>query len=921
MKILFCAVLSIAITQMTWGQLTVKTQSYGSKLGYIDYAVLVVEPHGGYVEQSLYLTYSDHNQFNGNPNVEIVHRFQLPANSAVNDMWLWIGDSVMQAIMLSTWKAQAIYDSITSSLHDPALLAKHGNIYDLHIFPLESGRYRRVKINLITPTRWFGTEGVAELPIQMLLQNNAQTKPLHILFRTREHVWGKPYLKELSGIDFHDFKDTNGYSYSYAEIPDIGNLSSLTVGYTTGFNDGQFFASTDYKNEGSYFQLGFDPKAIFPVQVDSTSKRILFGLDLSGRHYKNNKTFIPNLQLAMLSATKEKDSVALIAVGAGDICPVTTGWVPRDSIVSITNRFANSDCGKRIFEVKLPHILYAENYAETCWKFPGLEDLATYRSYSSLFNAIKDWQGADVIAAYKQGSEHAAETKTNWNFIRARVDSFLNKGGRLLTYYDKYRVNRELLASNYIDSLTAVTIKEVFTPLLRDTTGNFGLFLPETFLHYEFNYLKYATDPDVKVEMRDTVGRPVIISKRIGNGLLVVSSIWSFRDDGAQVAQIGIPLLGLNSNVGKQSPVMLTALLDAIKNIHSQTPVDNAIVISNSDSLVLEVNAQTWAWSYINSFPQSPPKFTTINMLNGSGYIPPSITVDQVMYYGSGYLLYSIAKDSHGRHFESHLYPWNTIISLLYPYSIPKIDSLNLTATVDGGSGQLMEMREVDPEPSDPNKARFFIGRASLADSIEFHLSAKFAGIQDIKTLNTRKYLNHDTTTMDPIVRLMLGNEHINDMFSQKSKDTSAIVSLAMRYRLLCDFTAFIALEPNDTLHFMRNPYDETKLLDIEWPQFADINDSIMFAVAPNPFSARTTIGVRFLHPSRISIVVYNVLGQRVYNVAEDELVDGEKYYQWTGMDAHSTVLHGGTYFIQLLSRDIRSNEIRSTVRRLIFLR
>ena len=85
---------------------------WGTKPGYIDKATLVIEPYGGYVEQSLYLTYSDHNQFNQGSKLEIVHRFELPAGSVVNDLWLWIGDSVMQAILMDTWTARSIYDSI-----------------------------------------------------------------------------------------------------------------------------------------------------------------------------------------------------------------------------------------------------------------------------------------------------------------------------------------------------------------------------------------------------------------------------------------------------------------------------------------------------------------------------------------------------------------------------------------------------------------------------------------------------------------------------------------------------------------------------------------------------------------------------------------------------------------------------------------
>ena len=214
LRVLIPLIVSSAFNS-AFSQLTVRTDSYGSKPGYIDNATLVVEPHGAYVEQSLYLSYSDHNQFPSSQ-VEIVHRFELPANAVINDLWLWIGDSVMQARMLDTWKARAIYDSIVSKKRDPAFLSKNGNIYELHIYPLISGKFRKVKMNFITPTRWFGTDGTAELPLKLLKDNNASKKPVQILFREVERIWGQPALQELPLQTFTVLRDSGGYKYKSA---------------------------------------------------------------------------------------------------------------------------------------------------------------------------------------------------------------------------------------------------------------------------------------------------------------------------------------------------------------------------------------------------------------------------------------------------------------------------------------------------------------------------------------------------------------------------------------------------------------------------------------------------------------------------------------------------------------------------------
>ncbi|MBL0177483.1 MAG: T9SS type A sorting domain-containing protein [Ignavibacteria bacterium] len=898
-------------------QLTVKTTAYGTKPGYIDQATLVVEPHGAYVEQSLYLSYSDHNQFAGSSIVEIVHRFRLPANAVVNDLWLWIGDSVMQAIMLDTWRARAIYDSITSSLHDPAFLAKRGDIYELHIFPLVSGSVRKIKLNFITPTRWLGKLGVAELPLQMLSDNNAAKKPLDVLFRVVEPVWGKPSISELPNANFTGLKDTNGYRFQYTRVDDIGVLPGFTLGFTTDFSDGTFFSSSERKNDGAYFQFGFDPGSIFPIQRDSSSKRLLFALDLSGVHYKNFVTLIPRVKQAILSAAKADDSVNVLVAGAGKIQFLNPAWTlgRTDSISALIDRFVASEWGREIAEQRIPYIKYTDDLAPVCWQFPGLEKLATIKNFPSLLEALRDSGKADVVATYNNGTD---DRKNNSVELLAKIDSVFIEGGRVLTYYDYNRSpSDEVIASAHIAGLSVRRITEFPAPLTGVAAGNIGKDFTEPFNHYVFNFLEYSPDPQVKVELIDSLGRPYVISKRIHNGLLVVSAIWSFRDDGALKAVIGIPLLGLNAVSCDQQ---LTGLLQTVKAFHTASPCDRVIVLSNTDTLFEKPDAQAWTASYVADFIPAAPQFTTINLLDGSNFLPRSVTDQQVQYYGCGYLLKTIADATHGRHFETHLYPWNSLCALLDPYSLPTADTLTVSAVADAGAGVVKEIREVEPVPEDPNKARFFIGAATPSDSITFTVRAVFKDSIGERIYTGSRYLSHDSTKMDKIVPSMLGNEHLKDLFKQPKRDTAAIVSMAMRYRLLCDYTALLALEPNDTLHFMKDPFDETKLLDVPEVAGAIDNDSISLSIAPNPFRRETGITLRARNASVVTIAVFDRLGRRVRSITAGESVHGTRLYRWDGGDDLHRRVPAGVYFVQLLAREQTTGVTRTVVRNIVLL-
>ena len=234
-------------------------------------------------------------------------------------------------------------------------------------------------------------------------------------------------------------------------------------------------------------------------------------------------------------------------------------------------------------------------------------------------------------------------------------------------YYDYNRVGNEVIASHYIPGLTTTRRPDTSATLYRNPNGNIGIYFPESFVHYGFDYLQYTPDTTVKIEVQDIFGRPAVISKKVGNGLLVISGIWSFHDDGALRASLGIPLLGLNIASINQ---MLTGLLANVKTMYNQSVFDRAIVLSNTDSLLQINDAQAWATTYFNSFSTSRPQFTTINLLDGVSYTPAYITDQQIQYFGCGYLLKTIANAFNGRHFETHIDQWNYICSSLTPYLI-----------------------------------------------------------------------------------------------------------------------------------------------------------------------------------------------------------------------------------------------------------
>lgn len=890
-------------------QLNTRTSAYGTKPGYIDEATLIVEPHGAYVQQTLILSYGDHGQFGSSPEVEIDHRFRLPAGAVVNDLWLWINDICVRGRIMSTWSARAVYDSIVQSHRDPAFLAKAGSTFELHIYPLQSGATRKIKLVFITPTMWVGHTAAAELPLKMLLDNNAVMKPLRIVFKVAEKVWGEPTIAELPMQAFGDWIDSVGSSYKALDLVDVSELTGLTLGFSMQFPGGYHFTASSPHNDGTYFQFGFDPGALFHLTVDSTAKRLLVGLDLSGAHCKNYTTLLPSLMQLLGSAAKPQDSIKLLVAGAHKVLPVLPGWMPgrEDSIDALLRSFATSDWGREIQAEVLPHILYCDKHAVTCWQFPGLDNYATHSEYPDLLSALKHFHSAGVIAAYDQGYEASGSTAKQLDEIISRLDSFFVQGGRFLTYFDYNRIDSERLARHYIPELSVTKIQEANQTLYSNRQGTIGRFFPESFLHYNFNYLTYRPDPSVTVEVADYMGRPYVISKRVSNGLLVVSALWEFRDDAAQKTAINVPLLGLNAFTREQ---LLTTLLDSVRVSFGREGFDEAIVLSNTDSLFEKRDAQTWTAFYAARYGGTAPRIHTVNLLDGTLFRPASLIDDLVEYLGSGYLLKTVSDVFHGSHHKLDTDPWISVITSRNRYALPTMDSLSVAVTVDAGAGQTRQVMEVNPVPGDGNKPRFFIGAATTANTLTFDVHARVHGSADMQSVQVSMDVPFDTTRMDRIIPAMLANENLNRLFRTAPDDTAAIVDLALKHRLLCDYTAFLVLDADTILY-----QDDPGIQDTPPLPASPTLDSLSMSAYPNPFSGSTTIAVNAPKPCIVRVAVFDMQGRQVRTITWDEEVSGTQAYTWDGTDEAGRRLVAGSYFICLTAREVAGTGRRMIVR------
>ena len=293
----------------------VRQGSWGYQ-GTIEKAVLSIHPKGGYVEQGLYLTFSDRGySFLPGDSLEIQFDFELPKNAYVTDLWLWVEDSLMRALIMDRWTATNIYEGIVKRRRDPSLLTinDYGNYLqcNLRIFPLMPGETRKIKMTFLTPAVWTKSSAQCTFPTQLLKSSLYQVTPFYIIFWP-ESIWHNPNLPYDPNIKFTVDWDESQNAFFWAEIKDVNSLSSLEIKYDNVMKNG-IFLNTYSSGEDRFYQLAISPQQLISLQPKL--RKSLFLMDFlpnSAPANINASILLNNLKSLLIEEYSDLDSFNII---------------------------------------------------------------------------------------------------------------------------------------------------------------------------------------------------------------------------------------------------------------------------------------------------------------------------------------------------------------------------------------------------------------------------------------------------------------------------------------------------------------------------------------------------------------------------------------------------------------------------------
>jgi hypothetical protein len=162
--------------------------------------------------------------------------------------------------------------------------------------------------------------------------------------------------------------------------------------------------------------------------------------------------------------------------------------------------------------------------------------------------------------------------------------------------------------------------------------------------------------------------------------------------------------------------------------------------------------------------------------------------------------------------------------------------------------------------------------------------------------------------------QIWVGN-YVNSLLPANITPSNAVVgeviAKSLAYRILSNYTAFLALEPNDTLRPCQtcsvtsdNPRGGSSSIIALDAKIENIAAGVVCTIAPNPFTTETSIELTFqesFQPDRSFLSVCNAMGQEIYQLRLESFAGEKKIrLRWSGVDASGSNVAPGMYFLIL---------------------
>ncbi len=428
--ILFCANGAIAQNEL---KVLDPQQWWSSDQGTIEEATISVSPKGIFSQVSMYLTFSARGSYFSSPSqLEVELKFELPEQSFVTDLWLWIGDDISKGIILDTWTASTIYENIVNRRRDPAILFKRtSKDYELRVYPMNYNETRKVRITYLVPNNWLNTTLSVPLPLEVL-KTSFKKIPSVNLITWDSTEWVNPRVQNIIQ-NFTPQTDTFFGKHLKLNIPDYENYSVLSLDFDSPMVNGVYLKFYNKPAEG-YYQL-----SLFPgTSLEAANKKILFLIDYDSRKSTTDRQqIIDNIKIIADQYLSPGDQFNIFYSGL-NIGKVSEEWINAEP-GEINEAFSKINQNSISVYSNLTSLLN-EGYS-----------FSVEKGGNSFVYLISN---SDQVGSYQSANQLIEDIQ---NLLTINIPTYiLDYGDKDLTYY--YFNNRSYAGNEYFfDNLSRIT--------------------------------------------------------------------------------------------------------------------------------------------------------------------------------------------------------------------------------------------------------------------------------------------------------------------------------------------------------------------------------------------------------------------------------------------------------------------------------
>jgi hypothetical protein len=228
--------------------------------------------------------------------LEAVLNFDLPPNSVIDSMYLWIKGVPEPGYMKKAWAATVIFENIVQRRMDPALLKRTGTTdnYTIQIFPYRKKEERKFKICYTTLLSNTGNSFTLNIPLNISATSCLAVKTITAqttILKTKKTLVSENH--DASGTVSITEGDNNSTTVLFTDYNSI-HATNLTI---TILNElfattGCLVAISQGKNGEAYFTAVVNPGKMTAITNDVAQKKYLFiwnKVNLSEIVYENTE--------------------------------------------------------------------------------------------------------------------------------------------------------------------------------------------------------------------------------------------------------------------------------------------------------------------------------------------------------------------------------------------------------------------------------------------------------------------------------------------------------------------------------------------------------------------------------------------------------------------------------------------------------